>query len=64
MVGVTATLAGFLTGLPAQLWLGRRGLTPLTIESDSRLPGWPARLVAGLLTLAALAGAVAIALAT
>jgi hypothetical protein len=64
MIAVAAALAGFLTTIPAQLWLGRTRLSSLTIGPDSSLPGWPARAIALLVTVAALAGAIAVALAT
>ncbi|MDF1598014.1 MAG: hypothetical protein P1T08_18225 [Acidimicrobiia bacterium] len=64
MIAVAAALAGFLTTIPAQLWLGRNRLSSLTIGPDSSLPGWPARAIALLVTVAALAGAIAVALAT
>jgi hypothetical protein len=64
LIAVGAALAGSLTTIPAQLWLGRHRLTPLTQSPDSAPPTWPARVGALLLTLAALAGAIAAALAT
>jgi hypothetical protein len=64
LIAVGAALAGSVTTIPAQLWLGRHQLTPLTQGPDSAPPTWPARVGALLLTLAGLAAAIALALAT
>jgi hypothetical protein len=64
MIGIAGALTGFVTAIPAQLWLGRYRLSSLTIGPHSSLPGWPARIIALMVTIAALAGTIALALST